>query len=302
MAPGIKYILIGNPGVGKSTVLNGFVGKVVFPNGPSYGGGLTKELNETKVGDDWFLDTPGLADIKLRQAAAAAITAAMKKGGQFKIMFVLQLIEGRMRPEDITTMKLVLDSAPITDYGIIFNKLEDEHYNDLTNNENGAYDQVIGSMIDVKPKTVYHYFMKRQPRIAGKKDVVPEIDQELRNFFLKVPEVCIETSQVKDINVEKYDKMMEMMETQMALMKDSNEKLQKAINDQKIEYQERLQAAEAREKRLEEKLTAVEVNQPPVKKQKSGLDALVDFGAGLLNSFIPGVGGAAKGLLNVFGL
>lgn len=88
----------------------------------------------------------------------------------------------------------------------------------------------------------------------------------------------------------------------MALMKDSNEKLQKAINDQKIEYQERLQAAEAREKRLEEKLTAVEVKQPLYKKPKSGLDALVDFGAGLLNSFIPGVGGAAKGLLNVFGL
>lgn len=301
MGKGINYVLIGNPGVGKSTVLNGFVGKVVFPNGPSYGQGMTKELNETQVGDDWFLDTPGLADVTLRKAAAAAITAAMKKGGQFKIIFIIQLIEGRMRPEDITTMKLVLDSAPIPDYGIIFNKLEDEHYDALTKNENNAYDLVIGSMADVSPKTVYHHFMKRQSRIAGKKNVVPEIDTEMKNFILRVPLVCIDSSQVKEISLDKFEKMMEMLENKLHELGEDNKKLVKAIEDQKKEYQQKFKEQEERERKLREQLDAA-TTAPPAKKQKTGLEQAIDFGAGLLNSFIPGAGLAAKGLMNVFGL
>ena len=59
-----------------------------------------------------YLDTPGLADIKLRQAAASEITEALRRNGSYQIFFVVTLSAGRLRPEDLTTMWLVLHNAP----------------------------------------------------------------------------------------------------------------------------------------------------------------------------------------------
>lgn len=57
------------------------------------------------------MDTPGLADIKLRKQAAKAITEALKRDGNYQIFFVITLEAGRIRPEDMATIKLVLESA-----------------------------------------------------------------------------------------------------------------------------------------------------------------------------------------------
>lgn len=71
-----------------------------------------------------YLDTPGLADVKLRQEAARAITTALRKSGTYQIFFVITLQAGRIRPEDMATIKLVLEScSDIKCYSIIINKL-----------------------------------------------------------------------------------------------------------------------------------------------------------------------------------
>lgn len=92
-------------------------------SGVSFGGGMTTGLDSRHVGGHIFHDTPGLSDVQLRKQAAEAITEALQKGGPFKIFFVVTLEAGRVRPADVTTMQLILKSAPIQNFGVIFNKL-----------------------------------------------------------------------------------------------------------------------------------------------------------------------------------
>ena len=60
-----SIIAIGNPGGGKSTILNGFAGQLLFQSGVSIGSGLTKQLeSKTLKGityiDQRYLGGPGL--------------------------------------------------------------------------------------------------------------------------------------------------------------------------------------------------------------------------------------------------
>jgi len=122
-------IMIGNPGVGKSTILNGLIGRTIFPSGISLGKGLTTVCHrEQDQNGNVYIDTPGLSDIKLRKQAAIEIKDALQSNGIFKIFFVITLEEGRIRPDDKTTMSLVLDAANIlsNQYSIIINKLQPE--------------------------------------------------------------------------------------------------------------------------------------------------------------------------------
>ena len=84
-----KIIAVGNPGSGKSTILNYLAGEVLFQSGISFGKGLTYQLDE-KVGSNGmlFCDTPGLADHQLREQAATAISKTLQDGGKSKVMFV----------------------------------------------------------------------------------------------------------------------------------------------------------------------------------------------------------------------
>ena len=91
-------MFIGNPGAGKSTLANCVAKKNLFESGINYGQGLTFQLDWKVHNGITYIDTPGLADIKLRQEAAKAITEALKKDGIYQIFFVITLQSGRLRP------------------------------------------------------------------------------------------------------------------------------------------------------------------------------------------------------------
>lgn len=129
-------IFAGNPGIGKSTLLSSITGEN-FPSGVSFCEGLTCKLAwkaASKYPGCRFGDTPGLADVAMQEKAAEAITEALTdahaKGRTVKIFFVCGLTAGRIRPEDLYTVKTVMTSIkmpdktspPANSYGVIFNQ------------------------------------------------------------------------------------------------------------------------------------------------------------------------------------
>ena len=127
-------LFIGNPGSGKSTLANCIAKHVLFKSGISFGSGKTSKLDKVKHSGIMYLDTPGLADIKMRKVAADAITEALCQNGSFQIFFVVTLSAGRLRAEDLTTIWLVLLNAPdITFFNIIINKSSQMEHDCLQN-------------------------------------------------------------------------------------------------------------------------------------------------------------------------
>ena len=141
-------IFIGNPGVGKSTLANCIAKTALFKSGVNFGKGMTYQLDEKTHNGIKYLDTPGLADIKMRKEAAKAITDGLKKDGLYQIFFVVTLEAGRLRPTDLATIKIVLENVEdITSYSLIINKLSKRVHSHF-HEDNGKEVKNVASELD----------------------------------------------------------------------------------------------------------------------------------------------------------
>ena len=128
-------LFIGNPGTGKSMLANCLAKRVLLKSRISSGSSEAFKLGEKGHDGVIYLKTPGLTDIKIREGAARAITAALRQDGRFQVYFVVTLKEKRFRPEDLTAIWLVLLKAPDIKFcSIIINKLSQVEYDCLRDN------------------------------------------------------------------------------------------------------------------------------------------------------------------------
>ena len=230
----VKIIAVGNPGAGKSTLLNSLGGEVLFKSGLNMGNGLTYKLDERINENGHFLDTPGLADEKLRKAAGGAISEGLRMGGQFKVLFFVTEQRGRVVQQDATTMQLVHEAAPEikSHYGIIVNMVSKGVLKRLNQTEMSFYEffnAVFAGMAD-ENRCIYSniFVIGRVDDLEDEEDKVvpPEtiIDVNgvtLRNFIDNVvPALTITKENVSEVRIEKFKEMtnkLEKMATEIKL-------------------------------------------------------------------------------------
>ena len=226
-----SIIAIGNPGGGKSTILNGFAGQLLFQSGVSIGSGLTKQLESKTLKGITYIDTPGLADDTNREAAGEALSDVFRRGGRMKIVFFITLQSGRIVVQDIATMKLILESIPEIgrNYGIIVNKIPGQVMAQLANLENtqnfvfslftGIKDEFKHNNILLLP--VNSKMESNDNVLLRSSEIHPSLDQFLN---LKVPEANITPGKISKINVDEFDRLTKQIEDMEEELKRNTEK------------------------------------------------------------------------------
>ena len=239
-------IAIGNPGSGKSSILNSLAEEYVFKSGSNISGlGVTFQLDERKSSKTGaiFLDTPGLADLEMKKQAAEAISKGLRKGGKFKILFFLNLFRGRIDAQDLTTLCMVLKAASEIkeNYGIIANMTPKNLLEKLKADKS----EFLQSLFNSIPKEMSCsesniLFIAKHPDLEDKDDAfvssesLETIDSILLSDFVNnnVPEICLHKDKVDDINTDHYQQAMLEMEKRMRevrlQLKDEEEKLKSA--------------------------------------------------------------------------
>ncbi|KAG7384874.1 hypothetical protein PHYBOEH_009258 [Phytophthora boehmeriae] len=199
-------LFLGNPGTGKSTLINCLIGNQVFQAGVNWGDGLTRDFQRFESNGVTYMDTPGLADGSIIELAARAITTALKQSGSYKLFFMVRLQNGRVVSEDLSTVESVLDSIelPGVRYSILINNISRKVYETLSTR--GREFDAIASLINSgKYSTTNICLIPRIDELTEKNNQVVQLPLRVVDFIEnKAPTISILQTNVKNIAVDKF--------------------------------------------------------------------------------------------------
>lgn len=246
----IGITLIGNPGSGKSTILNGIAGKSVFRSGISLGGGLTSVLQREDCDDSnvTLFDTPGLSDLERKKQAGKEIDKVLSTEMPIKIAFVVTLEKGRVRPSDAYTLKVVLEAIKSIDvnnkFGVIINQLTPSTIRALRNEKVAALKVRKG--ITGSFHTSHWLYVENISELEDKYDGMLTND-ELTRFFVGLPETKPPQAVVEKVDTADLE---EMIEKQEQIIKRIEEAKENALAEMRGELESQLDEAREREERI----------------------------------------------------
>lgn len=118
-------LFLGNPGTGKSSIINSLLQEEVVKSGLSAGGGLTKQFQRVSKNGLDFIDTPGLSDSTMEEEAALEIEKALNLNGHYAIFFVISAKDGRIDMADCKSINRIMKSINVKDkpFHILINRI-----------------------------------------------------------------------------------------------------------------------------------------------------------------------------------
>mmetsp|Transcript_81639 Transcript_81639/g.149148 ORF Transcript_81639/g.149148 Transcript_81639/m.149148 type:complete len:835 (+) Transcript_81639:124-2628(+) len=210
------YLFIGNPGAGKSALINAFLGKLEFAS-RHRARGVTEILQAATSPAGVFLDTPGLNDEKKRKEAAQAISEALQKEGFHRLFFVLDCSGGRADPGDKALINLVIQACKKVEgfrYSVIFNKVKAKtiarHRSDKEEDKERSleWQTDMFSGLDKLPTT--YTFAIRREELDEEDDVLFEMPEDLRQWITDAPQVLIRREKADALEEKNYENMIQM--------------------------------------------------------------------------------------------
>jgi GTP-binding protein EngB required for normal cell division len=238
-------VFIGNPGVGKSSLLNAILQKPIFSSGANAGTGLTKQEEAYYYENKLYVDTPGLDDIdmELKYQVASEIEKALKHSNNYKVIFVITLEGGRIKSADLVTINTVCKAINTEfEYGLIINKATEASIK--TVNEAGGIAKLLEGKLNKQPSAILtlsfaenihdkedRYFSEGSPN-----------REKLVRFINQLAAKRIDQANIDKLNVRDYNENVQAMEK---AYKDKLESMRKQVES--LEEEKRRQAQRHKE-------------------------------------------------------
>jgi GTP-binding protein EngB required for normal cell division len=229
----VNYLVLGNPGTGKSTLINCLIGQPVFSSGLSFGGGKTEFFQKHTHDGVVYMDTPGLSDRKLKERAAAAITQALRQSGRYKLFFMVRLESGRVVADDIATIETVMNAIDIENvpFSVIINNVRKRQYAAMMDkgDEFVTVVTMVNAISHVTPRIL---FIPTMPDLEEETNAIVTLPADVEAVIRhESPSVTINPQTVSEIKPDEFARLLEDLREQLELLRNDNTALHRRLEE-----------------------------------------------------------------------